>query len=214
MIKKQTPLVSKNSNSLNSMIKRSSMNKIIKTTSLAITMFALVGMMGGLGTTVFADPAPDGTKKVYQFNMIAKPNSYEGNCGNGDRLFIDANDKSSVLRITYGEEWNITDCNATKDRQGTLEVAETGEYVVYAIAHGKPGTSIDVCVDYESEFKDADVDELLCEIGTFDIKREKGKSQMKLINADFFNPDLEDILWDIDSTGAPKIQFRVYQVLP
>ncbi len=190
------------------------MKTTIKTTSLAITMFALVGMMGGLGTQVFADPAPDGTKKVYQFNMIAKPNSYEGNCGNGDRLFIDANDKSSVLRITYGEKWNITDCNATKDRKGTLEVAETGQYVVYAIAHGKPGTSIDVCVDYESDFQDADGDTILCEIGSFDIKREKGKSQMKLINADFFSPDLEDILWDIDSTGAPKIQFRIYQVLP
>jgi len=211
---KQRSLVALNSNSLNAMIKRSSMNKTFKMTSLAITMFALVGMMGGLGTQVFADPAPDGTKKVYQFNMIAKPNSFEGNCGNGDRLFIDANDRSSVLKITYGEEWNITDCNATSDRRGILEVAETGEYVVYAIAHGKPGTGIDVCVDYESEFQDADGDLLLCEIGSFDIKRENGKSQMKLINADFFNPDLEDILWDIDSTGAPKIQFRIYQVLP
>ncbi len=205
--------VSQNSNSLSIMIKRSSMNKTFKMTSLAVTMFALVGMMGGLGTQVFADPAPDGYKKVYQFNMIAKPNSFEGNCGNGDRLFIDANDKSSVLRITYGEEWNITDCNATSDRRGVLEVAEIGEYVVYAIAHGKPGTGIDVCVDYESDFQDADADGILCEIGSFDIKRENGKSQMKLINADFFSPDLEDILWDIDSTGAPKIQFRIYQVL-
>jgi secreted trypsin-like serine protease len=40
------------------------MNKTIKTTSLAITMFALVGMMGGLGTQVFAIPPPDVLDKL------------------------------------------------------------------------------------------------------------------------------------------------------
>ena len=57
---------------------------------MAVVMFAIVGMSGALGTQVFADPAPDGTKKVYQFNIIAKPNSFEGNCGNGDRVFTAA----------------------------------------------------------------------------------------------------------------------------
>lgn len=203
--------VSQNSNSLHAMIKVPSMNKTFKMTSLAVTMFALAGMMGGFGTQVFADPAPDGTKKVYQFNMIAKPNSYEGNCGNGDRVFIDADDRSSVLRISYGEEWNITDCNATNDRRGQLEVAETGEYLVYAIAHGKPGTGIDVCVDWE---EDVDSDGFLCQIGSFDVKRTTSKPQMKFIHDDFWDPDYDDILWEIDSTGQAKIQFRIYQVLP
>lgn len=187
------------------------MNKTTKAFSFAVAMFAIVGMSGAFGNPAFADPAPDGTKKVYQFNMIAKPNSFEGNCGNGDRLFVDANDKSSQLKIEGGDEWNITDCNATSDRRGVLEIDEVGDYVVYAIAHGKPGTGIDVCADYISEY---DGDNDLCEVGTFSISRDTGKSQMKLVPSDLFDTSLEDIIWDIDSTGAPKIQFRVFQVLP
>ena len=189
------------------------MNKTIKTTSFAVVMFALAGMAGGLGSQVFADPAPEGTKKVYQFNLIAKPNSFEGNCGNGDRLFVDANDKSSQLKIQGGDQWNITDCNATSDRRGVLEIDEAGDYVVYAIAHGKPGTGIDVCADYVGVYDDEELDNL-CEVGTFSISRDNGKSQMKLVPSELFDTSLEDIIWDIDSTGAPKIQFRVYQVLP
>ena len=204
--------VSQNSNCLSTMIKGFSMNKTTKAFSLAVAMFAIVGMSGALGSPVLADPAPEGTKKVYQFNMIAKPNSYEGNCGNGDRVFIDADDRSSVLRISYGEEWNITDCNATSDRRGQLEVAETGTYVVYAIAHGKPGTGIDVCVDWEETVEEEG--DFLCEIGNFDVKRTTSKSQMKFIHDDFWDPDYDDILWEIDSTGQAKIQFRIYQVLP
>ena len=181
---------------------------------MAVTMFALVGMIGGIGSQVFADPAPDGTKKVYQFNIIAKPNSFEGNCGNGDRVFIDANDKSSRLLIHGGDEWNITDCNATSDRTAVLEIDEVGDYVVYAIAHGKPGTQLDICADLVSEFQDADGDMLLCEVGTFSIKRDTGKSQMKLVPSELFDTSLEDVMWELDATGAPKIQFRVFQVLP
>ena len=187
-----------------------SMNNKAKMFSLGLALFAMVGMIGGLGSQVFADPAPADTKKVYQFNMIAKPNSYEGNCGNGDRIFIDADDKSSRLQITENGEWNVLDCNATSDRTAMLGIDGEGDYVVYAIAHGKPGTGIDVCADYISEY-DGDGD--LCEVGTFSISREGGKSQMKLVPSELFDISLEDIIWDIDSTGAPKIQFRVYQIL-
>ncbi len=176
---------------------------------MAVVMFAIVGMSGALGTQVFADPAPDGTKKVYQFNIIAKPNSFEGNCGNGDRVFIDANDKSSRLQIHGGDEWNVTDCNATSDRTAVLEIEEAGDYVVYAIAHGKPGTQLDVCADYIS----GDLEDDLCEVGTFSIKRDTGKSQMKLVPSELFDTSLEDIIWDLDATGAPKVQLRVFQVL-
>jgi len=187
------------------------MNKTTKALSIAIAMFAIVGMSGALGSPVFADPAPDGTKKVYQFNLIAKPNSYEGNCGNGDRIFIDADDRSSKLRITENGSWNVLDCNATSDRVAMLGIDGEGDYIVYAIAHGKPGTGISVCADYLSDYEgDGD----LCEVGSFSISREGGKSQMNLVPSELFDIELEDIIWDIDSTGAPKIQFRVYQVLP
>ena len=70
------------------------MNKTTKTLSLTVAMFAIVGMVGVFSNSqVFADPAPEGTKKVYQFNIIARPNPYNGNCGEGDRIFVEAGAK-------------------------------------------------------------------------------------------------------------------------
>jgi len=184
------------------------MNTTTKTIFLSVAMFAIVGMMG-FTTSALAVPQPEpGNTKVYQFNMIARPNNYEGGCGDGDRIFIDANDSSSQVRIYEGDEWNVTDCNATSDRRADLEVDGTGTFIVYAIAHGKPGTSISICADYISAY---DGDGNLCEIGTFSISREGGKSQFKVVPSELFDASLEDIIWDVDATGQAKVQFRVYQ---
>lgn len=188
------------------------MTKNLKAISTAIAMFAVVGMMTGSGFYAFADPAPEGTQKVYQFNLIAKPNSYEGNCGEGNRIFVDADDRSSKIKVTDDAQpgtWNVVDCNATSDRTAVLNV-DVGNYVVYAIAHGKPGTSLSICADYISAY---DGDNDLCEVGTFSITREGGKSAMTIMPNTLFDPTLEDIIWDVDATGQAKVQFRVFQVL-
>jgi len=190
------------------------MNKVSKSIFFAIAMFAVVGMMG-FTTSAFAAPQPEpGKNKVFQFNLIARPNNYDGGCGEGNRIFVNADDSSSRIRVTDDpdtNQWNILDCNATDDRTALIEVDETGDYIVYAIAHGKPGTGISICADYVSEY-DGDGD--LCEVGTFSINRDGAKSQFKLVPSELFDPTLEDIIWDVDSTGQAKIQFRVYEVTP
>lgn len=174
-------------------------------------MFAIIGMMG-FSTAAFAVPQPEpGINKVYQFNLIARPNNYDGGCGEGNRIFVNADDSSSQIRVTETNQWNIADCNATDDRKGVLEVDGTGTYKVYAIAHGKPGTEISICADYLSGY-DGDGD--LCEVGTFSISREGGKSSFKLVPSELFDASLEDIIWDVDATGQAKVQFRVYEVTP
>lgn len=191
------------------------MRKNQKTLSITVTMFVIVGMMGIFGNQSFADPAPDDTKKVYQFNLIARPNEFTGNCGSGDRLFVEADARHAHIDVVGGSQWDVTDCNATGSNHGELTVDGTGTFAVYAIAHGKPGTGLDICADLRSVH---DEDEALgeeheCLVGTFDIKRENGKSKMMLVPSELFDTSLEDVIWSIDANGNAKVQFRVYEVL-
>lgn len=193
-----------------------SMNKTTKVLSIGIAMFAIVGLMGVLNNNqVFADPAPEGTKKVYQFNMIARPNSYDGGCGEGNRMFVEADARHAHVVITGGSEWNVTDCNATSGNKGELTVDGTGTFAVYAIAHGKPNTGLDICADSRSVHEEDEMagDEHECLMGTFEIKREGGKSNMKLVPSSLFDTSLEDVIWSLDVYGNAKVQFRVYEVL-
>ena len=184
----------------------------LKTLSFAVAMFAIVGMMGVFGNQVYADPAPDGTQKVYQFNLIARPNEFTGNCGEGNRMFVEADARHAHIDVVGGTQWDVTDCNATGKNHGELTVDGTGTFAVYAIAHGKPGTGLDICADLRS-IHDED-EEHECLVGEFVIKREKGKSHMKLVPRELFDTSLEDVIWSLDVNGNAKIQFRVYEVLP
>jgi len=186
------------------------MQNKFKVLSFAIAMFAIVGGMSF--TTAHAVPQPEpGNTKAYQFNLIARPNDYDGGCGDGNRIFVNADDSSSQIKVFEGSTWNVTDCNATNDRRASLEVDGVGTYKVYAIAHGKPGTGISICADYLSQY-DGDGD--LCEVGNFSINRDGGKSGFKLVPSALFDASNEDIIWDVDATGQTKIQFRVYEVTP
>lgn len=151
------------------------MQKTTKAIFLGVAMFAIVGTIG-FTTSAMAAPQPlPGKDKVYQFNMIARPNNYDGSCGEGNRIFVNADDSSSRIRVTddpITNQWNILDCNAIDDRMAVLEV-ETGIYAVYAVAHGKPQTGIDICATWESDYEG---DGSLCNVGTFDIKRIGGQS--------------------------------------
>ena len=196
------------------------MNKTTKTLSLAVAMFAMVGMIGVFSNSqVFADPAPEGTKKVFQFNIIARPNPYTGNCGEGDRIFVEAGAKGlkhAHINIVEAGEWDVSDCNATGHHRGELTFDGTGTFEVYAISHGKPGTSIDICLSdrptHDAEGEDGTVpfDEHECLIDVVTIKRESGKSSF---SADLRALFLDDSVWSLDVNGNAKIQFRVYKVL-
>ena len=210
---KKRSLVALNSNSLNAMIKRSSMNKTTRVLSITIAMFAVVGMMSAFNTQVFAAPPGVGEeagKKVYQFNMIGRPNAFSGGCGEGNRVFVEADDKHAHMVITDGDKWNVTDCNGTGGQRAELTTADAGQYVVYAVAKGKPGTGISVCADY---LETHDIEGDLCEIGTFEIKKDGGKTNFSLVPAKYFDASLEDLIWSIDVNGQAKIQFRVYELI-
>jgi hypothetical protein len=188
-----------------------------KTISLAVTMFALVGLVGVINYQAFANPPgiPQDEKKVYQWMLIGRPNPFNGECGEGNRIFVEADDNHAHLVITDGNSWNILNCNATGKNKAVLQSSEAGSYKIYASAKGKPGTGLDhICVDtvliHDNGTPDDESDDVHdCLIGSFDIKREGGKTNFKLIPSKYFDASLEDIIWSMDVNGQAKIQFRV-----
>jgi len=196
------------------------MNKTTKTLSLAVATFAIVGMVGVFSNSqVFADPAPPGTEKVYQFNIIARPNPYTGNCGEGDRIFVEAGAKGlkhAHINILEAGEWDVSDCNATGNNRGELHFDGTGTFQVFAISHGKPGTSIDICMQlravHDPEGGDGTVpfNDHECLVGVIEIKRDAGKSRFSVDLRALF---LDDSVWSLDVNGNAKIQFRIYEVI-
>jgi len=197
------------------------MNKTIKILSLAVAMFAIVGMTGVfINSQVFADKAPDGFKKEYQFIIIARPNPYNGNCGEGDRLFVEAGAKGlrhAHINIQEGGEWNVSDCNATGNKRGEITFDGTGTFLVFAIARGTPGTSIDICLQVQSvhdlEGADGTIEfgDHLCLIDVVKIKRDAGKGSF---SADLRGLFLDDHVWSVDVNGNAKIHFIVYKLIP
>lgn len=189
------------------------MKTTTKILSISFAMFAMIGMMGIFPAQVFAAPPGVGDeagKKVYQFMMIGRPNPFNGDCGEGNRVFVEADDPHAHMVITDGDSWNVTDCNGTDGHRAELTTADAGQYVIYAVAKGKPGTGISVCADY-LETHDSEGD--LCEIGTFEIRKDGGKTNFNLVPAKYFDASLEDLIWSIDVDGQAKIQFRVYELI-
>ncbi|MFB5610762.1 MAG: hypothetical protein ACE5RT_03045 [Nitrosopumilaceae archaeon] len=191
-------------------------NKTQKTLSLAVAMFAIVGMMGVFSNhEAFANPkTEDGNKiegkKVFNWMLIGRPNSYDGGCGDGNRIFVDADSKRESIRVEDGEKWNVTQCNGTGNNQAVIESADAGSYTVYAVAKGKPGTGVKLSCDVDDPTSD-DPDDKLCEITDFEIRKEGGKTQFKVVPTQLFDASLENIIWTVDVDGQVKIQFRVYE---
>ena len=188
-----------------------------KTISLAVTMFALVGLISVVNSQAFANPPdiPKDEKKVYQWMLIGRPNAFNGECGEGNRIFVEADDNHAHLVIVDGNSWDIKNCNGTGSNRAVLQSAEAGSYKIYASAKGKPGTGLNsVCVDtvflHDNGTPEDESDDVHdCLIGSFDIKREGGKSNFKLMPSKYFDASLEEIIWSMDVNGQAKIQFRV-----
>lgn len=187
------------------------MNKTTKTLSLTIAMFAIVGMMGVFSNEeAFANPkTEDGNKiqgkKVFGWMLIGRPNNYDGGCGEGNRIFVDANSNRESIKVVDGEKWNISQCNGTSGNQAIIESTDVGSYTVYAVAKGKPGTGVDLSCYVEDEQGN-----VLCDIASFEIRKDGGKTQFKVVPSELFDASLEDIIWNVDVDGQAKIQFRVY----
>lgn len=177
---------------------------------------AFVGMLTLLAALVVvpnvgANPpgVPAGYKLAYSFNMIGFPagQEYTGGCGAGHRIFVNRDGVSRIIVRDHDDSWHVADCNATADNTGELHTDELGTYDVYVRILGKPGGQLTVCAEVL-----ADADGLLCELGSFTLNREGGKSQFKVQADSIFDAEYEDILWTVTTNDDYRIaQFRVYK---
>jgi len=172
---------------------------------------ALVLALGfGIGTA-WANPpgVPAGDKLEFKFNLIGRPNDYPGECGNGNRVFVNRDANQEKLIVVNGPAWDILDCDATGNSIASLQSAELGTFDVYARILGKPGGHLSICADV---LVDVNTQEFLCALGTFTLDRSGGKSVFKLVPDKLFDASLFDIIWTIDTNSDFRIaQFRIYR---
>jgi len=178
---------------------------------LSTAAIALVVLVAS-AAAVQANPKdiPAGSKLVYNFNVIGHPGSYDGNCGNGHRIFVNRGaNNAQVLIQNSTTGWSVVDCNATADHRAVLATNQAGLYDVYVRILGKPGGHINICADTYEDFL---AGETLCLLGTIDLTREKGQSKFTLAPNAMFDASLEDLIWLVDTNSNFRIaQFRVYQ---
>src|SRR5262245_41709755 len=187
---------------------------------LAVATLAACSQRAPLGPTnqlgsrsaapVFAlagNGAPRG-KHVFSWNLIGTPHSYQGGCGDGRRIFVERDVKGAQILIQdENDGWSIVDCNGTGGHLAVMHSDDLGVFNVYARILGKPGGTLDVCVDLAS-----DTDGLLCSIGSINLKRDGGQSKFRIQPDALFDAELEDLLWTVDTNKDFRIvQFRVYQ---
>ncbi|TMQ70571.1 MAG: hypothetical protein E6K81_12275 [Candidatus Eisenbacteria bacterium] len=164
-------------------------------------------------TAVSANPGgiPAGSKLVYNFNVIGYPRGqfYDGNCGNGHRIFVNRDAKGAQLLIQNSTSgWSIVDCNATSDHQAVLATNDVGILDIYVRILGKPGGNINICGNTLTDFLNG---ETLCLLGTIDLTRGRGKSKFQIAPSAMFDASLENLIWSIDTNADFRIlQFRVY----
>lgn len=170
-----------------------------------------------LAATAFAgiaaaapNPIPSGSKLVFNFNVLGYPadQTYNGNCGNGHRIFVNRGATNAHILVTNGSDWTIVDCNATSDHEAVLQSSQPGIYDVYMRILGKPGGHFHVCGDLTVDPVTGDT---LCLAGTIDLTRASGHSKFQIAPATLFDATLEDVLWTVDTNPDFRIvQFRVY----
>jgi hypothetical protein len=97
---------------------------------------------------------PDVGKKLYQFNVIAVPNSWTADdttCpNNGSRIFFQQSGSNTLGRIdwsldpTASQDFNITDCNGTNDGTGAVTANELLNFYVMIKLVGPKTSTLDV----------------------------------------------------------------------
>ncbi len=206
---------------------------------LALTACLAILVLAGVAE---ANPpgVPQGMHKVYQFNLIGHPGEYDGNCGNGNRIFVprDANHAHILIR-DEDDGWHIEDCNATvPGGKAELHTDEVGLYAIYVRMLGAPGGELDICADTAEDHSGVCSDDSnnpgdvcntdsdctgggacelgdaahLCLLGIIDLTRGSGKSKFTVAPSEMFDAELEDIIWSVDTHNFKLAQFRVYEL--
>ncbi|HKQ58265.1 MAG TPA: hypothetical protein VJY35_10400 [Candidatus Eisenbacteria bacterium] len=180
---------------------------------MSFTAACLVLVLGS-AVTAHANPKdiPAGSRLVYNFNVIGHPagQPYDGNCGNGHRIFVNREANNAQVLITNSPSgWRVIDCDATADRRATLGTSEVAKYDIYVRILGRPGGHINICADTFEDFQNG---ETLCLLGTIDLTRGNGQSRFTLAPSAMFDASLEDLMWTVDTNANYRItQFRVYE---
>ena len=177
-----------------------------------VSLLCTVLLMTG-ATVVSANPKPipAGSKLQFNFNVIGYPagKTYDGNCGDGHRIFVNREAKGAQVRVTNSTTgWSIEDCNATADHQAVLATNQAAIYDIYVRILGKPGGNMHICANTMTDFL---LGETLCLLGTIDLTRGNGQSKFTLAPSSMFDASLADLMWTVDTNSDFRIaQFRVY----
>ncbi|HEX6032048.1 MAG TPA: hypothetical protein VFY90_11510 [Tepidiformaceae bacterium] len=177
----------------------------------AVALWALGAFSGEAAAR--GNGLPDGAKRVFGFNLIGTPGDYEGGCGNGARIFVERGDHHAHMDIVDDNDgWHIAQCDATGGDRAELHTDDLGSYDVYVRMLGKPGGTLDVCVDTKLTH-DADLDGIHdCLIGSFSLTRDGGQSKFGIQPDALFDASLEDLTWSMDVNDDFRIaQFIVVQ---
>ncbi|MGI0041575.1 MAG: hypothetical protein ACRD94_06390 [Nitrosopumilaceae archaeon] len=207
------------------------MNTTTKVLSLAVAMFAIVGMMG-FGNQAFAgngNGAPSGPH--YNLNIIGVPKDKTADMtgNNGHRIFVPLSG-SCKINLSPGD-FKVLDANCT-DGPSAFQLPNpdtnndgTTSYSVYARALGKPGGSsiTTTC------FTDAAGDRF-CSVFTMVLVRDTGQSKFTNVSRELLFvfldtdgdgtvdvrkalfSDAADYFWDYDNNGLKLAQLRFYEI--
>ena len=177
----------------------------------AMLLTATLILMGSPATSHAAPPGiPAGSKLEFNFNVIGFPagKTYQGDCGDGHRIFVNRDAKGATMRVTDAASWSVIDCNATSDHTAVLGTNEALVFDVYVRILGKPDGTFHACANTLEDFTNG---ETLCLLGTIDLTRGKGQSKFSIAPASMFDASLQDLMWTLDTNSDFRIaQFRVY----
>ena len=201
------------------------LNKTTKTVSLAVAMFAIVGMMGVLNNEALANPPgiPNDETVVKRINFIARPDTSNGfpQCGNGDNKIwtVQGNRASHIgwfLNTANTQPVTITDCY-TESMDGDdaqIELDRAGVYNIYVrILAGAPGDAekqLKFCIQTRTLEDDPQhQDDKLCLLDQFTVKepitvKKKTGGEHTKLTAKIFKDSAEEIVYHIDQATKFK----------
>ena len=201
------------------------MNKTTKTLSVAIAMFAIVGMMGVFNNEAFANPKgiPQDETVVKKINFIARPDTSQGfpNCGNGDNKIWTVQGKRAshigwFLNTANTQPVTIIDCY-TESMDGDdaqIELDQAGVYNIYVVIRaGAPDDAekqLKFCIQTRTQ-EDSDTHQIdrLCLVDEITVTKKTGGEHTKL-SSKIFKDSNEEIVYHTDqATKFKHAQFVV-----
>jgi len=206
------------------------MNTTTKILSLAIAMFAIVGMMGFNNQALAGNGAPSGPH--YNLNIIGVPKGKTADMtgSQGHTIFVPLDGRCRI-NLTEGD-YEVRDRNCTDGPalfalpNPDLNNDGITAYSVYARALGKPGGSSTTTTCFD----DAGTTDTYCSIYQMVLVRDTGKSSFTNVSKELlyvyvdtngdgtveriplFSDAADAYFWDYDNRGLKLAQLRFYEI--